>query len=367
VGGPGDDPPDLVHAFVELLTAAATTGRCPRGDELDAPRAAAMRAAEKGVPLRRLIEACLAAAEHVFDRVPAATASQARTAGRSVLAAANRAMGAVVEGYEKAQQLAISRDEAGRREFIDDLLRGHRDPALLAERAERFGVLLASSHVVVVASTERGFTDGTPVVGRIDGELVARFGSHNVLVAARESLLVCILPASLRGAPGEFTRQVRAALGSEGFGRIGIGRPHSGPGGVVRSFDEARNALRLADQLGLQMPVVQAADLMVFPVLTRDPAALSDLVRTVLAPLEQNRGGVKPLLDTLATLFDCQGNSTAAARRRGISVRAVAYRLERVRRLSGYAPDEPTQRFTLEAAVIGARLLGWPDHPLPPP
>jgi DNA-binding PucR family transcriptional regulator len=38
----------------------------------------------------------------------------------------------------------------------------------------------------------------------------------------------------------------------------------------------------------------------------------------------------------------------------------VTYRLERIRRLTGFSPDDPTQRFTLETAVLGARLLGWP-------
>ncbi len=47
---------------------------------------------------------------------------------------------------------------------------------------------------------------------------------------------------------------------------------------------------------------------------------------------------------------------------RHLSVRAVSYRLERIQALTGYHPGEPTQRFTLQAAVLGARLLGWPDN-----
>lgn len=43
-----------------------------------------------------------------------------------------------------------------------------------------------------------------------------------------------------------------------------------------------------------------------------------------------------------------------------LSVRAVSYRLDRVRQLTGHHPDDPGQRFTLHAAVLGARLLGWP-------
>jgi DNA-binding PucR family transcriptional regulator len=49
-----------------------------------------------------------------------------------------------------------------------------------------------------------------------------------------------------------------------------------------------------------------------------------------------------------------------------LSVRAVTYRLARVQQLTGYDPVAPEQRYTLETAVLGARMLGWPEVPLPP-
>ncbi|WP_026257468.1 hypothetical protein [Actinopolymorpha alba] len=63
------------------------------------------------------------------------------------------------------------------------------------------------------------------------------------------------------------------------------------------------------------MPVLNAADLLVFPVLLRDHA-ITDLVRTVLGQLTEARGGPQPFLDTLAAFFESQGNITATARRR---------------------------------------------------
>jgi DNA-binding PucR family transcriptional regulator len=47
-------------------------------------------------------------------------------------------------------------------------------------------------------------------------------------------------------------------------------------------------------------------------------------------------------------------------------VRAVTYRLNRINKLTGKDVNDPTERFTLEAAVLGARLLDWPKRPLPP-
>ncbi|MEV1172697.1 helix-turn-helix domain-containing protein [Nonomuraea sp. NPDC049784] len=187
---------------------------------------------------------------------------------------------------------------------------------------------------------------------------MARFGSHNVLVAVRDGLLVCVAPATLPAAVGEFTHHVRARFPA-GW-RVGVGRPQRGPGGVVASYREAAQALELADGLRLKADVVKAADLLVFPVLLRDRSAIEDLVASVLSPLLGARGGHEPLLETLEAIFASHGNQAAAARRLGLSARAVTYRLERIRRLTGFSPDDPTQRFTLETAVLGARLLGWP-------
>jgi DNA-binding PucR family transcriptional regulator len=42
-------------------------------------------------------------------------------------------------------------------------------------------------------------------------------------------------------------------------------------------------------------------------------------------------------------------------------VRTVTYRLDRVKALTGYSVHDPQQSFTLQTAVLGARLLRWPD------
>ncbi|MFI6601494.1 PucR family transcriptional regulator [Nonomuraea sp. NPDC050536] len=313
-----------------VLAECARTGRLPGREELDELRTAGARAAELGISPRSLVEGALR--------------DQAGSALR-------RAVDALLEGHEQAQLLAIRTEEAARREFVDDLLQGRAER--LAERAEHFGLRLAESYVVAVA---RGLREGDE--DRIERDLIARFGSHNVLVAVRDGLLVCVAPAVLPAAVGEFTHHVRARF-AEGW-RVGVGRPQRGPAGVVSSFREAANALELADKLGLGIDVVKAADLLVFPVLLRDREAMEDLVTSVLSPLLRARGGAEPLLETLEAVFAAQGNQTAAARRLGISARAVTYRLERIRRTTGFSPDDPTQRFTLETAVLGARLLGWP-------
>jgi DNA-binding PucR family transcriptional regulator len=112
------------------------------------------------------------------------------------------------------------------------------------------------------------------------------------------------------------------------------------------------------------MPILRTADLLVYQVLFRDRAAITDLIRTVLTPLTAYRSGAAPLVDTLAAYYRT-GNAVAAAHQLGIGVRTVTHRLRRIDELTGHNPIHPGQRLTLEAAVLGARLLDWPAQPLP--
>lgn len=45
--------------------------------------------------------------------------------------------------------------------------------------------------------------------------------------------------------------------------------------------------------------------------------------------------------------------------------RTVTYRLDRIRTLTGYDAADPPHWFTLQAAVLGAKVLNWPAEPLP--
>ena len=119
-------------------------------------------------------------------------------------------------------------------------------------------------------------------------------------------------------------------------------------------------------RMQLDSPIVQSRDLLTYRVLARDQPALVDLVQSVLNPLHQARGGAGPLLETLVAYFESGCVATATATQLHLSVRAVTYRLDRVHKLTGFDPMTPAHRFTLHAAVLGAKLLGWPEQALPP-
>lgn len=206
-----------------------------------------------------------------------------------------------------------------------------------------------------------------------------RFGDRDILVATKEGLIVVLALAEATGAPpssdglrttgslgkvlhGELSRLQRGSPW-----RVAVGRAHPGAYGIARSYEEARESLTMATRMQLSAPIVEARDLLTYRVLARDQPALVDLVHSVLHPLNRARGGASPLMETLAAYFECGCVATTAAIRLHLSVRAVTYRLDRVKSLSGFDPLDPAHRFTLHAAVLGARLLGWPENPLPEP
>ncbi|MFE0475953.1 PucR family transcriptional regulator [Streptomyces sp. NPDC058947] len=345
-------PDEYPEGYAGILADVCATGRRLTRNELESLRARGERAAEAGLGLRLLVRRHLSAARELSPALPSAGADR-------VLAAVEQAVDAFAEGYERSQKLAVWQEEAARREFIDDLLYGRSDLGRLAERAERFGLLLSRVHAVAVAQGAAPVDDTHPAPRHVESALIARFGERRILLTTKDGRLVCIAPGDQDDVLVYFAKQAHAATDG---GRVALGRAHPGAGGVVHSYEEALNALDLAGRLELEEPVLRSADLLVYPVLIRDRQAMADLVQNALGPLQAARGGAQPLLDTLTAYFDSGCIAAEAARRLRLSGRALTYRLERIHKLTGTNPADPVHRYTLQTAVIGARLLGWPGN-----
>ncbi|MFE6036430.1 PucR family transcriptional regulator [Streptomyces sp. NPDC056452] len=350
-------PEEFLGDHARVLGEVADTGRRLTRDELETRRALGRAAAEAGHQLRALVNLHLAATRAAWPR--AAVGSGA--AADAVLAAVEQAVDAFAEGFERAQRLTVRREEAARREFIDDLLYGRSDLGRLAERATRFGLRLSRAHAVAVATGPEAYTETDSVSRSVETALLTRFSGRKILLTTKDGRLVCIAPGSQPDVLRYFAKQAHAATDG---GQVAVGRAHRGPGGVVHSYDEALEALDLAQRMGLDEPVLYATDLLVYPVLTRDRQAMADLVRSELGPLQEARGGAEPLLRTLSVYFEAGCVAAETARRLALSVRALTYRLERIHQLTGSDPSDPMHRYTLQTAVIGARLLDWPAKEL---
>ncbi len=389
----GGVPVGLLGDYLPAAAEAAASGRRLTAAELSGYGRSGEQAALSGVALRGLIDLFLSATWRLWRELPADTSPTAvRAAGLAVLRAADDAVAAAAEGFERALLTVARREEAERREFFDDLLSGRGGVGDLIVRGDQLGLRLAGPHQVVVAGSAAAGATLNPAGVEVDAVVADAAAPSPALVATRGGRIVAItgaadgkeadrvaralarlLARAQPGAgagqapPGTATGQAPAGTGPEPSPpwRIVVGRPYPGPSGVVRSYEEAAEALDVAERLGLPEPVASAADLLVYQVLLRDRTAITDLVRTVLMPLGTARGGAAPLLATLVAYFARGGVAAAAARDLHLSVRAVTYRLARVRDLTGRDPGLPADALTLQVAVIGARLLDWPATPLP--
>jgi hypothetical protein len=396
----GGVPVGLLADYLPAAAEAAAGGRRLTAAELSGYGRSGEQAALSGVALRGLVDLFLSATWRLWRELPAGTSPTAvRAAGLALLRAADDAVAAAAEGFERALLTVARREEAERREFFDDLLSGRGGVGDLIVRGDQLGLRLAGPHQVVVAGSAAAGATLNPAGVAVDAVVADAAAPSPALVATRGGRIVAITGAAdgkeadqvaralarllVRAQPGAGTGQpppgtgagrppARTGTGQAPEGpepsppwRIVVGRPYPGPSGVVRSYEEAAEALDVAERLGLPEPVASAADLLVYQVLLRDRTAITDLVRTVLMPLGTARGGAGPLLATLAAYFARGGVAAAAARDLHLSVRAVTYRLARVRDLTGRDPGLPADALTLQVAVIGARLLDWPATPLP--
>ena len=354
-------PPELLGDFLpDLARAAAGDAQPLRTDDY---RALGRSAAQRGTPLRAVVDLYLTAARLGWSDL--AGADDLQRVGASVLATVDDVVAAVCEGYEDARRTAAQAEESLRREFVDDLLTGGSRGAQLVERAPAFGLRLEAAHTVLVVAGSRRFLDHRVMVRDVEAALRSHTGANpSLLVATRSGLLVAVAAHDPASAAAHVAEQLvrEPAL----TWRLATSRPRTGATGVRIGFDEACAAVDLAERLALPDRVVAAEDLLVHELLARDPERTVELVRSLLLPLQEARGGAEPLLATLRTYFACGSVAVAAAGRLHLSVRAVTYRLERVAALTGRDPGDPEDRLLLEVALRGAQVLGWPAVPLSP-
>jgi sugar diacid utilization regulator len=376
----GGVPVELLGDYLPLLADAAISGRQAKRGELDAVGLLGRRAAEQGISAGRVVQLYLSAARRLWQDLPMVVRSRDREAVRAaataVLQVVDKAVATLAEGYAVARRDLVRREETLRRELIDDLLRGDSDLSTLVERAEPFGLDLARIHQVALAAPSRRLPDADVAITALEAVIFDRLGDRDVLVATKDGLLVVLAPAepvagrssSALDASNELGRLMHRELSRLRRGRpwrVAVGRAHPGLYGIARSYEEAREALTMAIRLHPDSPVINAHDLLIYRVLLRDQPAIVDLVQAVLSPLTQARGGATPLLETLDAYFATGTVATESAKKLHVSVRTVTYRLDRVKTLTGYDPADPAHRFTLQAAVLGAKVLNWPQEPLP--
>ncbi len=268
---------DLLGEYLQVLLDAVASGNGLSRRNLASFRDAGRRAAARGIALRPLLDLFLSAAWRLWPHLP--PVAEASTdppavvrAGELMLRAADEVVGALAEGYQLARRQLVAAQAGARREFVDDLLLGGTQGlAGLVERAASFGLTLAGPHAVVVVEAEQPFTDSSPLTAMLERSILGSKADADALVTTKEGSLVVIFAAPDRSAVDQVVSGLTGSLPAASAGngvqlrrtaqvgswRIGVGRPHQGPGGVRLSYEQAREALRLGGRLGGSRPGVR--------------------------------------------------------------------------------------------------------------
>lgn len=370
----------FLRIFLFALVDAATTGRRLTRDEHDHCRRLGQETARSGVPQSQVINLFIRAGTVVWPELPSLVRLEQRRpqcnsgvveVGTAVLRLIDGAITAVHDGYAEAQRYCAGLEKISRRKFESDLLDPLANVNALLQNAELFGLLLAAPHTVAVISGNQPLERPKRIIAVIEATVRSRFRCQNLMVFPRNGSLLVVFTmirnqsrAQLLGdaLSGVMNDVLRTESGNGGW-RIAIGRPHAGARGVLRSYRDATDALHLAGRLKLDDAVIDAERLLVYRVLLRDESAMYELIDSVLAPLRDAHHGPEPLLETLDAYFSSGMVVAEAARQLHLSVRAVSYRIARVRALTGYDVNIPSDRIALQIAVTGAGLLGWTQRP----
>ncbi len=237
---------------------------------------------------------------------------------------------ALAAGYVAARENAVHISQAMRTALLEAVLSD--TPAeVIADQAASLGIDLSSRYSVLV-------------VGQVSLGILDRFRDASVLAGPHADTTVAIVSG-------------RVPRGSE---PAGLGRPGLGIAGIRQSFGEAQRALAIAERLRLR-GIVPYYDVLPEALLSQDQAMLAELVETTLGVLRSTRQATPQYLETAATWLQ-EGLSVAAtARVLQVHERTVRYRLARIAKLTGLDLRHADDRFRLELAIRGDRLLNPPD------
>ncbi len=285
--------------------------------------------------------------------------------------------GSTILALELSKERAAAEVERRLRgDLVEEVLAGGleaEEAERVARQAERLGHRLPQRAWVVVLEPDDDETEASlgsrGQQDRLDAALsgIIRSRLPGALTLVRSASAVLLVPdevaadlAAIEKLGGQVLAAAAPAM-KPGSASVGIGNLANGVGELARSHVEARQALRLTRRAGSRGRVASYRSLGAFRLLleVQSPEALRRFVEELLGPLlryAQSRD--TPLLETLEALSAARWVRRAAARRLGIHINSMAYRVERIQALTGLELDDPETRVAVSIALRARAMVG---------
>jgi purine catabolism regulator len=284
------------------------------------------------------------------------------------------ARGSMVCALEMAKQEAVTEAERRLRgDFFDDLLGSsvaHESTEALLNRGRLLGYDLQRSYVALAIAPDASERLAGRVGATIDrlarevSEYLSGRGAIG-LVAHRRQAVALFLASD---AVGDLSSVVRFAeslrdylTGPVGISiSIGVGSYHPGIAGLRIAYHEAEQAGQIGREFFGPDQVTTFSDLGLYRLLYafRQSSELAAFCEETLAPLtDYDAKNGTALVETLEAFFRCDASLRTAADALYLHRNSLAYRLRRISEITGLNLDNLEDRFRLQLALKGLRLV----------
>jgi sugar diacid utilization regulator len=258
----------------------------------------------------------------------------------------------VTERHLTEEQARLTRRERDRRSMLDDLLAGaFPSEADIVTVAAAHGVNLGTTQLLILVTTSS--PDARWTIREATASLSRRIsGAAAIPVSGGPT------PHAVLLCPVDNTERRSAALATADA----VARSHGvlvlavaglvAPAAVHNAYRRASEDLELVVSLHNKPGLVEAADLVVYRILTGDPDEQRAFIATTLGPvLALPPAHGRPILETLEALQAGDGSVEAAALTLHVHPKTVRYRLGRLTELTGLHFHRPPDRFHLGLAM----------------
>jgi sugar diacid utilization regulator len=256
-----------------------------------------------------------------------------------------------------------------RRDLLEAMISGKGDEEAVRMLARSLHLTLADSYIVVVVRGdeihgELGTTEPLPSRVALDRIVETtrsrvRPAKGSLLAGMHHGDLLVLYPVGgpedLQALRDEST-ELAKALAVEVS--LGVSSYYPGLGGVPIAYAEARDAVEVADRLGIRGRAVTLDDVLVDHMLRASGHAQRLLVDAMRALVEYDRQHGSELVATLHTYVETRFNFTKSGEALFVHPNTVAYRLRRIHELTGRDPYEVDDMLVLWLGLKTLDLRG---------
>ncbi len=261
------------------------------------------------------------------------------------------------------EQAVRQAEEALRGDFFDALLRGETEDVAFWEQASRLNLDPERPYqILIVHGSPTVSGSNYPLQDYVNNWL--QNNGRNALLSWRSGDLIVVLESGADTAGRQVAQAMAQDLAHPAQSLlIGVGNPYSlaasETGSIRRSYEEAREALRIGQAMGQTEGVVLFAELGLLHWLYQLPpekwAGNVYLQRIQALAAYDARRGTK-LVQTLEVYLDRGGSLVEAAQALFVHRNTLLHRLERIEKLCEVSLREPLQRLNMHTAVKSYHL-----------